>query len=1456
MKQIWTEYGNGIGKMDKYGLCKHIISFLKRYNVDGVNYVCDGQRTGLFIYYPVTRYLREVPQKVMSKYCLINDVKFERLSECCKVAYEKRPAAWKPQSLIGRIGSSLESLISFFTTIRNNAHTFVSLEFRLLLIDILALIIEVRDGFLTFGKFFSVLLRLYTTYKRFHTMNPQTLGISDIIVGFGMLGLPAGILERIKTFTALTGQRVFDSDLMATLLAKFFTLIRDIVAHFEGHTAFGGPCKYILTFLDWCCSNFLDYGLMSEVVAIYTTWIRTPQIIFDPSFRERVVNHYAKCVESKTFLAYADNVRNRHFNVTWGLFKESLLKSVKAFDASRRKEPICFVFEGGAGSGKSTFMNNVVDLLRAAGKSVYCHTVPSTEDAKDFYDDYENQEVFVMDDVGQQGKSQWRTLINFVSPVKYPLPCANASKKNTKFFSSDIILCTTNHFMDLGGFTSADCITEPEALFRRVHLITVDAANDNGQFLQRFQYWKYDHRFDHRWKRELLFHNADPEIPLQYTGSMAEFSLEWFYRIFCHVERRETENMSDTRLPSAVFDRIITRQEKYEFQSVFADMCAGLKDGSVIFKEWLKHILGNLTKYVEWMASMLCSVVGALMSGQMQLVVKLPSFVDLDEREVTIPIGTLVVMSLTVIGVSYLCLRHCGENDVEGEQATWEAEKAFNKAVKDSTGMDSFNRSQDSIWVRTRQQNEFTFEAQTAERLDAIRKFLKTAIIKKDQHDRSMDEETQCVVSGKYIILPSHIDCANVKVDLYHSYDHYKNNHVEMENVTIKLVKSYFTCDLAVYAIQDAIPLYKKCWNLFAQSNQRNPNMYIANSMGYFPVVLGGSVVPNSESVKYSRYMLDGKKEYEHEPNTGIITPLTGAGLCGTVIVSSGHGIIGYHVAGNHANGFCVVPPRHIADEIRDIVLSGSENPFEVDDKVIPNFSGVRLRYNEGDVEIAKVIGGTSFVPTIFHKSCNEDIKQLCEHITPELTIAPVEEVGDKIPPIFGEKPRKLMADISKKTFKRQGFITSAERAFIGDVISKMMIPFDDISDEECAFGGEYVGPLNKDSSNGYGCMTGKESYFDFANKVIKPEAYELFSKISQEANDDNYDYSHFMSRETFKDELRKLEKADTPRTFRVMPLGHIWWTKKIFGKLINHFRTNMHEYGCCVGLNPYMDFGEIYERLSTCKVTGDIDFKQWDGSVMSDIMMTIFEEFSKYYKGVHKNELRYVARTSTFSYVLVGDAVWATTHGLPSGTWLTLLINCLINKAITALTMYRNKPDCTVDDVFALVDYVMGDDKIFGAPAGYEKYFNLKTINEVATSLGMTCTNGDKTPITSTHQPLDKLTFVKRHMRKHPQLERIVGVLSLETILNTLQWYDSTKDVEQVMEGKMRAVQIEAYLHSKLLFERLTSIMRKYYPFTPLFQEPQVKSILRDRAAYVKVMEWLGKDMRFIEGGSLNNSC
>lgn len=259
---------------------------------------------------------------------------------------------------------------------------------------------------------------------------------------------------------------------------------------------------------------------------------------------------------------------------------------------------------------------------------------------------------------------------------------------------------------------------------------------------------------------------------------------------------------------------------------------------------------------------------------------------------------------------------------------------------------------------------------------------------------------------------------------------------------------------------------------------------------------------------------------------------------------------------------------------------------------------------------------------------------------------------------------------------------------------------------------------------------------------------------------------------------------------------------------------------------------------------TGDADFGKWDGTILAIFIYTILDVMKEFYRGKHGKIIDWLACTIANSFVLVNDEVWATTHGLPSGTWLTLLLNCLINKCLTALVIYRYKPSPHVDDVREVTDFVTGDDKVFGADEEMSKYFNLLNIKEVTESLGMDCTNGDKTKIDKPSQPFDKLTYVKRHFRKHPILKRYVGCLSLDTIMNTLQWVDSsTDDTHEAMMGKMRSMQVEAYLHSKALFSALTTLFENKYPFDAFFNENKVLKILTDNDGYEQIITMQNKN-------------
>jgi len=283
---------------------------------------------------------------------------------------------------------------------------------------------------------------------------------------------------------------------------------------------------------------------------------------------------------------------------------------------------------------------------------------------------------------------------------------------------------------------------------------------------------------------------------------------------------------------------------------------------------------------------------------------------------------------------------------------------------------------------------------------------------------------------------------------------------------------------------------------------------------------------------------------------------------------------------------------------------------------------------------------------------------------------------------------------------------------------------------------------------------------------------------------------------------------------------------------------------GISVGYNPYIDSDTLAKKLLACAKTGDADFGKWDGTVLAVFIHTIMEVFAEFYDGDHAYMIEWLSNTIANSFVLVNDEIYATTHGLPSGTWLTLLLNCLLNKCLTALVIYRYKPDPRVEDVHAVVDFVTGDDKIFGADEELAPYFNLLNIKAVAESLGMDCTNGDKTKITKDSQEFGKLTYVKRHFRKHPVLQRYIGCLSMDTILNTLQWIDTTtSDKHVAMVGKMKSMQIESYLHSPSLFYELTKIFNDRFPFEAFFDEKKVIKILSSVDGYDHVLDMLNKN-------------
>jgi hypothetical protein len=640
---------------------------------------------------------------------------------------------------------------------------------------------------------------------------------------------------------------------------------------------------------------------------------------------------------------------------------------------------------------------------------------------------------------------------------------------------------------------------------------------------------------------------------------------------------------------------------------------------------------------------------------------------------------------------------------------------------------------------------------------------------------------------------------------------------VEAERINVRMIKEYLTCDIAIYKFTQFPVLYKKIKTLFVETTTKSPFVYMILGNKVIKMLRGKHVNYNTTTVVYSSTTQD----YTHPVCTGYDTPLSAAGFCGSFLVDASGVIIGMHVAGDSEKGFCVAPSKPIGSEINELLANSNECEFDIDTKITPNISGVRLRYDPGEIIKKYPIAKTALAPTIFHTDYNTSVNEIMKEMN----------LRKKAPPIV-TNPIKTIEEAALKTFSHQGDISNEEDAYIEKVLDLMIPDYKEITWKEVAFGNENLPPINKKSSNGYGMKHRKGDYINFEEKIIYDETMEMLENFREQCENGDVKISAMLGVESIKDELRLPEKVRDPRTFRVVPLTHMMWSKKILGEVAIHIKNNMHDTGICSGFNPYKDMHVLAEKLNECEVTCDVDFKKWDGSLIARIMKIVSRIFCKKYSGSNRKVLEVLMNNVFNSTVLVYDAVWRTTHGMPSGTWLTFLLNCLYNKALTAIVLHRNgirEPNA----IFDVVDYVTGDDKICGSSGKYTQVFNAYTIKAVAESLGMQCTNGDKSAITSASMPFSKLNYLKREFRYCPQLKRWVGALALETILNTIQWFDNSKDYDEVISGKCKSMQIEAFLHGDQFYKTYCRLIRSTAPSIMLFSDSKVISILNDDEGY-----------------------
>lgn len=1342
-----------------------------------------------------------------------------------------------------------------------------------ILISLIKLFMEiyslVTNGF-DFTNFCQIILSIYQMHETFFMA--QSLDVF-LIAGISAF-LPEKLIKILRSAQLLTQMKVGDDmSLLNKLVAAIFNLCDFLMDKLPANM----PCKDLVVWVFSFFKNNTAHVWIMQMDNILKEVEKTPAKLNNESFRTQIEFLNKKLVNNPEILDWSR--RSAALASTINRWR-NLMRVVISYGNPDRQEPNCFVFEGPPGCMKSCVMNAVIS---ASGQTCYSHMVKATSDGKDWYDSYNNEQIFFMDDVGQQGISQWRTIINMVSSVKMPLDCAEASLKDTKFFNSSTIMVTTNMFQNLQGITKQDCISDVKALWRRGYVFDFGKVTRKGDFIEGLVQFTYFDINTNKFELDFPpdFRKKYPLIKSFFSVKSSEDKLKliaWILSIvngFCNLKKSFTDNnklnkddielirkMSDDLMNGATFeaqvgeakalpakdmssrffglDRQIFAEKFYmrkparggevpsvedrttmlnkdydrvnSYDSYIPTEIPKLDKTEKVKKTWSSWLFGdysgidedsrpNGSRYIRdpnniniYENSFPTETVDEDIDLQARAVVPY----DLDENEGYVEptwcdllamgfYKTKYFIQILSYSARYYIRKILEDPELSGQIAAvvvgllvFGIEMLLIYLIK--RVLFPKNKNGDEIKSQTGSifpDKKFEFESQSwrsdfkypDSSLSSSTLFVQKAVKEIDIIYDGRRTQGFGVVSGRHVLVPKHfIERVGGVLVIYQDRD---KNHILVDNETFVVEWSLDSEDIAVLALPKSFP-------------SPFPNL---SKLFEFRSESGLNCLVNAHGIKYindTASRLNKDYTYVHKLNNNTFVnkigpkdytyDVQGLGLCGSIVFNQNGGILGMHVAGDPvANTGVAMKWCDMVRQKIKIILESDKNilPWSVSDKKLTDTSVIKLdRQMFGSVPTA-----TNFGPS------------------PLYGIYPVTREPAKLQ-VFG---RCTVKDIAKKSFKPVAYVPEEEIEFGRLVVRSILKPFDIITEREIVKGNDLLAGLNKKSSNGYACDKLKETYIDFEAGELTPRCRQEIEEIEESIRNGDPKWDAFVWVESLKDELRNEEKMGVPRSFRVGTIHQQILMKKYFGEMVAHIINTRDFNQIMVGMNPYLEWPGMYDKLKKSIGVFAGDVKNWDGNMVSQVQRAATEEIVNMFKG-DKEMVRFLLETLVHSLVAIQDDFYLTTHSMPSGSFLTAIFNSLVNKFYTAMWFYReckrNGVTPTVKNFWEIViDYVYGDDKTNGVNK-YPEFLNALTMRDFFRSVGMNLTTASKGEIMEPFEHMDDISFLKRTFRYHNILNRVVCPLELRTLFSGLSFVDVSKDLDVVMDGKVGCFQREIYLH------------------------------------------------------------
>jgi len=1200
---------------------------------------------------------------------------------------------------------------------------------------------------------------------------PQSLDAFSLSLLVGLV--PSPLFDILKKINLFTNRKLLDDmnwiyDLIGHVLEYFITMLQ--LLHVPASVV--KTIRGLLDYLPFAPRAMYIYN-MRDLVAKYQA---SGNLITQDAFRDRVKALQLKISADSDFV----ETQNRSPGLRDHYLKFiTLYKSILSYEETTRVEPCLIVFEGPPGCLKSVTMQQLVSCFKHEGKSVYSHTFKPLEDTKDWYDTYDNQDILLADDVGQQSISQWRHMINLVSPIKYPLDCAAAHLKHTKYFNSELLMVTTNNFSRIESVTPKDCIGNVSALFRRGYVFDFQVTRQGGEIVGDVVFKHYNISTNSSSWVVGFPNDFICSLPTSFkcqAGNRSEL-LRWMFHLITQLNTWKKTQNDDNALSPETIEAITAPLVQAQNISISVD--------SGITPTFLQHL-----PTVEYFRSSYMDVLQGIYNDCITSIISLFGTLS----SITKDHMFLIFWVVGTMSCSYLFCRWLQQDPMKYSASDDPLLLVEPHVV--SAGPTSVQALSNSMH-EVRLSYSVSVSLQEKEKLGWDPEV---------QHFTDVDIFTIGLFSGHYLLIPGHsipVDTASVSI-----YRDRKSNSLLLENVTAHVAWRSIKEDVCLLSLpRTMISLGASRAKHFIpeKSKQVGHNLWYLTPRGYFPLDpflindrTYGSLIYDvfTEFPDYTvELSLDPRRDLTYKE---ICKP----GLCGNLIYNTTNGVIGMHIAGagDLSRSFARVWSKDTISQIKSFLSSDTDYFIDVPLKpdATPNAAGAKLDVR-GDARTQHV---SSLIPTPING-----------------LLGGVKTPADLV--VYGNHTVK---DIGKRVLIPTKTIPSRDLDFASQALSLMLVPFKEVSDYDTIKGFHNIAAINKDSSSGYRFTDSKDTYIDFEKGALRPVFQAEVDELKARLISGDLLIHDLMSVEHVKDELRPPSKEGVPRTFQVLRLPLIFLQKKFLAPIADHIIETRHFHGIVIGMNPFKEWPILYQALKRTKVF-DGDVKWFERCLTASFQMMVNETVLRFYIGENKRLLEALLSSLIWSFVMMNDDIWFKNHGMLTGSWVTALFNSFYRLAQLMMWYFNYSLDPTPARFFEdLVNYVQGDDAVTGVKdIPRNKQLSNLSMSLYMEKIGVGYTDGNKNKVAQPFIPLDEVVFLKRSFSFHPTLQQIVCPLSMDTIKSMPDYFDKSKDMAIVLDGKLNCMQRELFLHySQSEYDRLLSqlapqIFARDVPFTRL---------------------------------------